>query len=56
LPVGGEIVIKGGSRTFEMIQKYERKTWHFSFIITILAITATYFTIAELKEVQNSLD
>lgn len=42
--------------TEETIQVYENKAWHFTFLITILAIAATYLTIAELKEVARSLE
>lgn len=39
-----------------MAQEFETKTWHISFLVTILAIMATYFTINELKEVASSLE
>jgi hypothetical protein len=50
-----EIRLIASVRTEEFFREYEGKTWHFSFIITVLAITATYFTIAELKRVSHSI-
>jgi hypothetical protein len=49
-------MIIGHSKTEDIIRVYEQKIWHLSFIITILAITATYFTVGELREVSHSLE
>jgi len=40
----------------EPAQSFEDKTWHFSFILTGLAIAATYVTIIELREVGQNLE
>ena len=56
LPKGTLMSFQGHSMTEETIQLYENKAWHFTFLITILAIAATYLTIAELKEVARSLE
>lgn len=51
-----EILITAKTRSQEFMAEYERKTWHLSFTTTILTVIATYFTIAELKKVSESLD
>ena len=50
------VEVKAETRTEEFFTLYERKTWHLSFTTTILSVIATYFTIAELKKVSDSLD
>jgi len=51
-----EVRISGASRTDEYIHEFQEKTWHFSLIVTILSIIATYFTVGELKKVHSSLE
>jgi hypothetical protein len=51
-----EVLITAKTRSQEFMTEYERKTWHLSFTTTILTVIATYFTIAELKKVSESLD
>jgi hypothetical protein len=51
-----EVRVSGASRTDEYILEFQQKAWHFSLIVTILSIIATYFTVAELKKVHYSLE
>lgn len=51
-----EVRISGASRTDQYILEFQQKTWHFSLIVTILSVVATYFTVAELKKVHSSLE
>ena len=51
-----EVRISAKTRTEEFLIEYEQKTWNLSFATTILTVIATYFTIAELKKVAESLE
>ena len=56
LPAYTAINIEAKTKTAEDIKYLEEKTWMFSFFITILAISATYFTIGELRAVAESFE
>jgi hypothetical protein len=50
------IIIDGDTDRDEEAANFMTKASHFSFIMTSLAIVATFFTIAELKAVSRSLE
>ena len=51
-----KISLSASSRNVMLISEFQTKTWHLTFFVTVIAIAATYFTIAELKQVAQSLE
>lgn len=50
------IIVEADTREAQIAVEFQAKTSHLSFIVTSLAIIATYFTVYELREVARSLE